>query len=107
MFVSIRQEDVAYGRLPKQILCGGGAHSPSRKQRCQPRALMGANMQRQAVPLLIPGAAGRNRDELKSRRDSGNCQVARYDGSGLCFPRIPFASAGNDDTRNIDEYKLP
>ena len=47
------------------------------------RALMGSNMQRQAVPLLAGGAVRRHRHGAPCARDSGDVIVADIDGVAM------------------------
>jgi DNA-directed RNA polymerase subunit beta len=70
------------------------------------RALMGSNMQRQAVPLLVTERAVVDTGiSAKAAVDSGVCMVAKYDG-------VVEISASNkitirrDATGELDEYKL-
>ncbi len=56
-----------------------GAHSLPGARRRQP-ALMGSNMQRQAVPLIAPGPRGGHGSEHRIAKDSGSCVVAVKDG---------------------------
>ena len=70
------------------------------------RALMGSNMQRQAVPLMITDTPVVSTGiEGKAAVDSGVCQVARHAGTVVM-------SAGNeitirrDDNGEIDDYHL-
>ena len=70
------------------------------------RALMGSNMQRQAVPLMLTETAvvGTGMEE-KTAVDSGNCVVAKA-------PGIVTRSASNeiwvkeDDTKEVVKYRL-
>ena len=66
---------------PKQVVSVATALIPFLENDDSNRALMGSNMQRQAVPLLIPKAplVGTGM-EHKSAKDSGVCIVAKYDG---------------------------
>ncbi len=70
------------------------------------RALMGSNMQRQAVPLLVTERAVVDTGiSAKAAVDSGVCMIAKYDG-------VVEISASNkitirrDATGELDEYKL-
>lgn len=66
---------------PKQVVSVATALIPFLENDDSNRALMGSNMQRQAVPLLIPKAplVGTGM-EHKSAKDSGVCVVSKYDG---------------------------
>lgn len=66
---------------PKQVVSVATALIPFLENDDSNRALMGSNMQRQAVPLLIPKApfVGTGM-EYKSAKDSGVCIVAKSDG---------------------------
>ena len=106
-FVSIRQEDVDFMDVsPKQVISVAAALIPFLENDDANRALMGANMQRQAVPLLIPEAplVGTGM-EAKAAKDSGNCQVARYDGE-VVYVSADTIRIRRDDVQDIDEYKL-
>ncbi len=66
---------------PKQVVSVATALIPFLENDDSNRALMGSNMQRQAVPLLRPEAplVGTGM-EHKAAKDSGVCIVAKYDG---------------------------
>lgn len=66
---------------PKQVVSVATALIPFLENDDSNRALMGSNMQRQAVPLLIPEApfVGTGM-EYKSAKDSGVCIVSKVDG---------------------------
>jgi DNA-directed RNA polymerase subunit beta len=66
---------------PKQVVSVATALIPFLENDDSNRALMGSNMQRQAVPLLIPRSplVGTGM-EHKSAKDSGVCIVSKYDG---------------------------
>ena len=66
---------------PKQVVSVATAMIPFLENDDSNRALMGSNMQRQAVPLLVPEApyVGTGM-EHKSAKDSGVCIVSKYDG---------------------------
>jgi DNA-directed RNA polymerase subunit beta len=66
---------------PKQVVSVATALIPFLENDDSNRALMGSNMQRQAVPLLIPEAplVGTGM-EHKAAKDSGVCVVAKCDG---------------------------
>jgi len=66
---------------PKQVVSVATAMIPFLENDDSNRALMGSNMQRQAVPLLVPEApfVGTGM-EYKAAKDSGVCIVSKYDG---------------------------
>ncbi|MGE7947719.1 DNA-directed RNA polymerase subunit beta [Lysinibacillus sp. NPDC093688] len=66
---------------PKQVVSAATACIPFLENDDSNRALMGANMQRQAVPLLNPKApfVGTGMEHVDAR-DSGAAVVAKYDG---------------------------
>lgn len=66
---------------PKQVVSVATALIPFLENDDSNRALMGSNMQRQAVPLLMPKSPliGTGM-EHKSAKDSGVCVVSKYDG---------------------------
>ncbi|MFT9487166.1 MAG: DNA-directed RNA polymerase subunit beta [Tepidibacillus sp.] len=66
---------------PKQVVSVATAMIPFLENDDSNRALMGSNMQRQAVPLLVPEAplVGTGM-EHKAAKDSGVCIVAKQDG---------------------------
>jgi DNA-directed RNA polymerase subunit beta len=66
---------------PKQVVSVATALIPFLENDDSNRALMGSNMQRQAVPLLVPEAplVGTGM-EYKAAKDSGVCIVSKYDG---------------------------
>ncbi len=66
---------------PKQVVSVATALIPFLENDDSNRALMGSNMQRQAVPLLIPRAplVGTGM-EHKSAKDSGVCIVSKHNG---------------------------
>ena len=91
---------------PKQVVSVATAMIPFLENDDANRALMGSNMQRQAVPLLIPDApyVGTGM-EYKAARDSGVVILARNAGT------VEYVDANKikirrDDGEGIDEYKL-
>jgi DNA-directed RNA polymerase subunit beta len=80
--LTVPRERVDYMDVsPKQVVSVATALIPFLENDDSNRALMGSNMQRQAVPLLIPKAplVGTGM-EHKGAKDSGVCIVAKYDG---------------------------
>ncbi len=66
---------------PKQIVSISTSCIPFLEHDDANRALMGANMQRQAIPLLVPEAAYvATGIEYKAAHDSGSCLVAKHAG---------------------------
>jgi DNA-directed RNA polymerase subunit beta len=66
---------------PKQVVSVATALIPFLENDDSNRALMGSNMQRQAVPLLIPRSPFIGTGmEHKAAKDSGVCLLAKYDG---------------------------
>ncbi len=67
---------------PKQIVSVSTACIPFLEHDDANRALMGANMQRQAIPLLVPEAPFVGTGiEYKAAHDSGSCIVAENSGT--------------------------
>ena len=90
---------------PKMVFSVATAMIPFLENDDANRALMGSNMQRQAVPLLITEApvVGTGM-ERKAAVDSGNCVVARNDG-------VVEKSASNEilvreEDGHLEKYKL-
>ena len=66
----IKGADVQYVDIsPKQTVAISAALIPFLEHDDANRALMGSNMQRQAVPLLVTDAAGRGHGHGKARAD--------------------------------------
>ncbi|MDR3231433.1 MAG: DNA-directed RNA polymerase subunit beta [Synergistaceae bacterium] len=91
-------EDVDYMDVsPKQIVSSSTALIPFLEHDDANRALMGSNMQRQAVPLIFPEAPIVGTGiEHRIAKDSGSCVVAIEDGevSWVDSERIEVLSAG-------------
>ncbi|MDY3909694.1 MAG: DNA-directed RNA polymerase subunit beta [Eubacterium sp.] len=90
---------------PKMVFSVATAMIPFLENDDANRALMGSNMQRQAVPLLMTEApvVGTGM-EMKAAVDSGNCVVAREDGVVERVETNRITVRKKDG--NIDEYKL-
>ncbi|HLT18519.1 MAG TPA: DNA-directed RNA polymerase subunit beta, partial [Thermomicrobiales bacterium] len=90
---------------PKQIMSISASLVPFLEHDDANRALMGANMQRQAVPLLQPEAPLIGTGlEYQAARDSGQVVVARADGEVV---RVDAASIiVREDDGNEHEYRL-
>ena len=90
---------------PKQVVSVATALIPFLEHDDANRALMGSNMQRQAVPLLVPEApiVGTGM-EARAARDSGQVIVARRAGvvTSVTAERICVES----DEGELDEYRL-
>src|SRR5918911_2523464 len=81
-FLSVRPEQVDYMDVsPKQTMSVAGALIPFLEHDDANRALMGSNMQRQAVPLLQPTSplVGTGMEE-RTARDSGQVALSPVDG---------------------------
>lgn len=98
---------------PKQVVSVATALIPFLENDDSNRALMGSNMQRQAVPLLVPKAplVGTGM-EHKAAKDSGVCIVSKYDGiierssaNEIWLRRIETVD-GNEVKGDIVKYKL-
>jgi DNA-directed RNA polymerase subunit beta len=105
-FPVVPSEQVAYMDVsPKQVVSVGTALIPFLEHDDANRALMGANMQKQAVPLLRPQAPVVGTGvEHQAARDSGQVLVAAHDG-------IVRSASGRqivivDDDGNVHEHNL-
>ncbi|WP_318766831.1 DNA-directed RNA polymerase subunit beta [Lactiplantibacillus carotarum] len=90
---------------PKQVVAVATACIPFLENDDSNRALMGANMQRQAVPLLDPHAPLIGTGiEYKAAHDSGIALICRHDGT------VEFVDAREirvrRDDGSLDTYKL-
>ena len=97
--------DVDYVEVsPKQIVSVATACIPFLEHDDANRALMGANMQRQAIPLLIPEApvVGTGM-EFVNARDSGQAVVAVSEGT---VDRVDAKSIHVKKGRNVEKYPL-
>ncbi|PKM68446.1 MAG: DNA-directed RNA polymerase subunit beta, partial [Firmicutes bacterium HGW-Firmicutes-18] len=91
---------------PKQIISIGTAMIPFLENDDANRALMGANMQRQAVPLMKTEAPiiGTGM-EYKAAKDSGVVVIAKNDGVAISVEASKVLIR-RDDTGTIDSYKI-
>ena len=93
---------------PKQIVSSSTALIPFLEHDDANRALMGSNMQRQAVPLILPEAPVVGTGiEHRIAKDSGACIIAKEDGeiSYVDSERIKIKYI--KDEKNLEhEYKL-
>ena len=81
-YKSVRKKDVGLMDVsPGQLVSIAAALIPFLEHDDANRALMGSNMQRQAVPLMIPEApfVGTGMESLVAQ-DSGNSMICKYDG---------------------------
>lgn len=87
---------------PKQIVSVSSSLIPFLEHDDANRALMGSNMQRQAVPLLItePPLVGTGMEPIVAR-DSGNCILAKGDGT------VEYVDAKTIIIRYDDESLAP
>ncbi|MBO5142662.1 MAG: DNA-directed RNA polymerase subunit beta [Clostridia bacterium] len=93
---------------PKQLVSVGAALIPFLESDDAKRALMGANMQRQAVPLIknespIVGTG----IEYRAAKDSGVCVIARNDGTveKVTADQITVKTKKGTDTYNLIKFK--
>jgi len=105
-FPEARASQIEYMDVsPKQVVSVATALIPFLEHDDANRALMGSNMQRQAVPLLEPESpiVGTGM-EARAARDSGQVLVARRGGvvTSVTAERI----AVETDAGELDEYKL-
>ncbi|MBF0707180.1 MULTISPECIES: DNA-directed RNA polymerase subunit beta [Bacillales] len=112
--IIIAREKIDYMDVsPKQVVSAATACIPFLENDDSNRALMGANMQRQAVPLMVPEApiVGTGMEHVNGK-DSGAAVICKHDGL------VEFASAAEIHVRRIsvidgqevkgdlDRYKL-
>jgi DNA-directed RNA polymerase subunit beta len=105
-FPEARPDQIEYMDVsPKQVVSVATALIPFLEHDDANRALMGSNMQRQAVPLLEPEApiVGTGMEE-RAARDSGQVVVATRAGvvTSVTAERIRVES----DSGELDEYRL-
>ncbi|WP_200757242.1 DNA-directed RNA polymerase subunit beta [Effusibacillus dendaii] len=98
---------------PKQVVSVATALIPFLENDDANRALMGSNMQRQAVPLLIPNAPFVGTGlEHKSAKDSGAAVVSKHDGivervdAGEIWIREQSTVDNKTVKGNLHRYKL-
>ena len=103
-------EDVTYMDVSaQQLISVATALIPFLEHDDANRALMGANMQRQAVPLLVTEApfVGTGM-EIKAGLDSGVCEIARADGiiSRVCGDEIVLRrDDGELEVHHLQKFK--
>ncbi|MER3487344.1 MAG: DNA-directed RNA polymerase subunit beta, partial [Chloroflexota bacterium] len=105
-FPEARPEQIEYMDVsPKQVVSVATALIPFLEHDDANRALMGSNMQRQAVPLIEPEApiVGTGMEE-RAARDSGQVVVARRAGvvTSVTADRVQIEA----DSGELDEYRL-
>jgi DNA-directed RNA polymerase subunit beta len=105
-FPEARANQIEYMDVsPKQVVSVATALIPFLEHDDANRALMGSNMQRQAVPLLEPESpiVGTGMED-RAARDSGQVLVARRSGlvTSVTAERIHIET----DSGELDEYKL-
>ena len=91
---------------PKQVVSVATAMIPFLENDDANRALMGSNMQRQAVPLLVTEApyVGTGM-EYKAARDSGVVSIAKHTGI-VEYVDANIIKIRRDEDGQLDEYKL-
>jgi DNA-directed RNA polymerase subunit beta len=105
-FPEARPSQIEYMDVsPKQVVSVATALIPFLEHDDANRALMGSNMQRQAVPLLEPESpiVGTGMEE-RAARDSGQVVVARRGGvvTSVTADRVQIEA----DSGELDEYRL-
>ena len=106
-FTTIHRDEVDFMDVsPKQVVSVAAALIPFLENDDANRALMGANMQRQAVPLLKPEAplVGTGM-EAKAAHDSGDCQIARRAGT-VAYVSADTIRIRPDEGEGMDVYHL-
>ncbi|WP_029421888.1 DNA-directed RNA polymerase subunit beta [Alicyclobacillus macrosporangiidus] len=112
--IAVPRERVDYMDVsPKQVVSVATALIPFLENDDANRALMGSNMQRQAVPLLVTEAplVGTGM-EHKAAKDSGVCVVARRDGvvervtAREIWVRVKQEVDGRTVFGDLDKYRL-
>ncbi|MEG0509555.1 MAG: DNA-directed RNA polymerase subunit beta, partial [Eubacterium sp.] len=106
-FVMLPRDRVDFMDIsPKQVVSVATSLIPFLENDDANRALMGANMQRQAVPLLIPKAPVIGTGmEHKAAKDSGVCEIAKKSGT------IQYVDANNirircDEDDSLEKHHL-
>lgn len=102
-----KKESVDYMDVsPKQVVSVATAMIPFLENDDANRALMGSNMQRQAVPLLVTEAPYVGTGiEYKAACDSGAVLLAKAAGT-IEFVDAQCVKVRRDDNDELDEYKL-
>ncbi len=105
-FPEARPDQIEYMDVsPKQVVSVATALIPFLEHDDANRALMGSNMQRQAVPLLEPESpiVGTGMEE-RAARDSGQVLVAKHAGTVISVTAERIQIEAEDGT--LDEYRL-
>jgi DNA-directed RNA polymerase subunit beta len=104
---AVEPEQVNYMDIsPKQIVSVAAALIPFLEHDDANRALMGANMQRQAVPLLKTEAPLVGTGvEHRAVRDTGELVLAKYDGE-VVYVSADVIRIKRKGSNHVDEYKL-
>jgi len=91
---------------PKQVISVAASLIPFLEHDDANRALMGSNMQRQAVPLLFPESplVGTGMEEVAAY-DSGVCVSSKYAGE-VAYVTASEVHVKRDGTGDIDVYRL-
>ena len=109
-FIEVEPEKVDWMDVsPRQLVSVATALIPFLGNDDANRALMGSNMQRQAVPLIRPEAPiiGTGM-EYRAAKDSGVCKVAKHDGevTFVAADEIVVTTAtGSKDTYHLTKYQ--
>ncbi|MBR0455379.1 MAG: DNA-directed RNA polymerase subunit beta [Firmicutes bacterium] len=91
---------------PKQVVSVATAMIPFLENDDANRALMGSNMQRQAVPLMVTEAPMVGTGiEYKAARDSGVVQLAKHSGT-VSFVDATRIKITRDDGEGVEEHVL-
>lgn len=106
-FVTIEKDKVDYMDVaPRQIVSVATSLIPFLENDDANRALMGSNMQRQAVPLLRPQAPMvATGMEHRAAKDSGVCVVSNTTGTVVRVTATEIIIY-NEDTKKNDKYSL-
>lgn len=101
------KEDVHYMDVsPKQVVSVATAMIPFLENDDANRALMGSNMQRQAVPLLVTDAPIVGTGiEYRAAKDSGVVLLAKNSGT-VEYVDANFIQIRHEDGKGIDEYQM-
>ncbi len=105
-FIEVSPQNVDYMDVsPRQVMSIATAMIPFLENDDANRALMGSNMQRQAVPLLVPESpiVGTGM-EYKAARDSGVCILAKE--AGIVDKVSATEIVIENDNHEKDRYKL-
>ncbi len=91
---------------PKQVVSVATAMIPFLENDDANRALMGSNMQRQAVPLMVTESPMIGTGiEYKAARDSGVVQLAKHSGT-VSYVAADEIRITRDDGEGVDRYAL-